>query len=63
MVIRGVAGLVLCVLGGVWIAQGVGAMKGSSMSGHGQYAVLGAIVAIIGLALLVRAWRVRRRSS
>jgi hypothetical protein len=65
MVIRGLVGLVLCALGGIWIAQGEGAMKGSSMSGHGQYAVLGAVAVLIGLAFLVLAWRAhgRRRAS
>jgi hypothetical protein len=61
MVIRGVIGLFLCLLGGIWIAQGTGAMGGSMMSGHGQYAVLGAVVALIGLAFLFWAWRVRGR--
>ena len=63
MVIRGLIGIVLCAVGGIWIAQGEGAMKGSTMSGHGQYAVLGAVVALIGLAFLVWSWRVRRRRS
>jgi protein-S-isoprenylcysteine O-methyltransferase Ste14 len=65
MVIRGLIGIVLCAVGGIWIAQGEGAMKGSMMSGHSQYAVLGVVVALIGLAFLVWAWRVhgRRRSS
>jgi drug/metabolite transporter (DMT)-like permease len=61
MVVRGVGGIILVVLGAVWIAQGSGAMNGSAMSGHGQYAVLGVVVALIGLFLLVRAWRVRNR--
>jgi protein-S-isoprenylcysteine O-methyltransferase Ste14 len=61
MVIRGLVGLVLCALGGIWIAQGEGAMKGSSMSGHGQYAVLGVVTVVIGLAFLVWAWRVHGR--
>jgi protein-S-isoprenylcysteine O-methyltransferase Ste14 len=40
-------------------------MKGSTMSGHSQYAVLGVVVVLIGLAFLVWSWRVRgrRRSS
>jgi protein-S-isoprenylcysteine O-methyltransferase Ste14 len=63
MVIRGLVGIVLCALGGIWIAQGEGALKGSAMSGHGQYAVLGVIVAIIGLTFLVWAWRVRGRRA
>jgi hypothetical protein len=36
-------------------------MKGSSMSGHGQYAVLGVIAVLIGLAFLVWSWHVRGR--
>jgi hypothetical protein len=61
MVIRGVVGIVLCALGGIWIAQGEGAMKGSSMSGHGRYAVLGLVAVVIGLAFLAWSWRVRGR--
>ncbi|MFI6463787.1 hypothetical protein [Streptomyces sp. NPDC050528] len=61
MLVRGIGGIILVVLGAVWIAQGAGAMSGSAMSGHGQYAVLGVVVALIGLFLLVRAWRVRNR--
>jgi hypothetical protein len=61
MLVRGIGGVILVVLGAVWIAQGVGAMSGSAMSGHGQYAALGVVVALIGLFLLVRAWRMRNR--
>ncbi len=61
MIIRAVVGIVLCAVGGIWIAQGTGAMKGSSMTGHSQYTILGVIVALIGLLLLVWAWRVRGR--
>jgi hypothetical protein len=57
---RGVAGVVLCLIGAVWVAQGTGAMHGSGMSGHGQYAVLGLVVIVIGLVLLVWANLVRR---
>lgn len=61
MLVRGIGGIILVVLGAVWIAQGTGAMSGSGMSGHGQYAALGVVVGLIGLFLLVRAWRVRNR--
>ncbi|MFC4029957.1 hypothetical protein ACFO3J_00565 [Streptomyces polygonati] len=61
MVVRAIGGIVLLVLGVVWTAQGTGAMSGSGMSGHGQYAVLGVVIALIGLFLLVQAWRVRNR--
>ena len=57
---RAIAGVVLCLIGGVWIAQGRNAVRGSGMSGHGRYAVLGIVVVLIGLALLAWAWRIRR---
>jgi K+-transporting ATPase A subunit len=61
MLVRGIGGIILVALGAVWIAQGTGAMSGSAMSGHGQYAALGVVVALIGVFLLVQAWRVRNR--
>jgi hypothetical protein len=61
--IRGIAGVVFCALGAVWIAQGSGAMNGSGMSGHSSFALLGGVAVIIGLALLVWAARIRRRHT
>jgi hypothetical protein len=58
---RGIAGIVLSLVGLVWIAQGTNALSGSKlMSGHGQYTLLGIVVLLIGLALLVWAARIRR---
>lgn len=59
MWVRGVIGLVLMAVGGVWIAQGSGAMRGSVMTGHSQYTVLGVVVVLVGVALVGWAWRVR----
>jgi Na+/melibiose symporter-like transporter len=61
--VRGIAGVVLCLLGAVWIAQGLGAMHGSGMSGHGGFAVLGVIAVIVGLALLAWTARILRRRT
>jgi uncharacterized membrane protein YhiD involved in acid resistance len=63
--VKGAFGIVLCLVGAVWVLQGVGVVHGSGMSGHGQYAVLGAVVIVLGVTLL--AWanmtrRARRRS-
>lgn len=60
MRVRGIFGILFCLAGAVWLAQGVGAMHGSSMTGHSQYAVLGGAVIVLGLALLVWANHVRR---
>ena len=56
---RGIAGVVLVLVGAVWIAQGTDVLHGSGMSGHGQWAIIGAVVALVGLALLAQAWRIR----
>jgi protein-S-isoprenylcysteine O-methyltransferase Ste14 len=58
---RGIVGVVLCLIGAVWIAQGTNAVHGSGMSGHGQWAVIGVVFVLVGLAVLAWAWRIRRR--
>jgi uncharacterized membrane protein HdeD (DUF308 family) len=54
-----VIGIVFCLAGAVWIAQGTNALHGSGMSGHGVWAVLGIVLIVLGLALLTWAWRIR----
>ena len=61
MRIRAGIGVVLCLVGAVWIAQGSGAMHGSMMTGHGQYTALGVVAVIGGLVLISLA--VRRRGG
>jgi hypothetical protein len=56
---RGIAGVILGLIGGLWIAQGTDAMHGSSMSGHGQWTLIGAVFLVLGLALLAWTWRIR----
>jgi drug/metabolite transporter (DMT)-like permease len=59
---RGIIGIVLCLVGLVWIGQGTNALSGSKlMSGHGQYTLLGIVVLLVGLAFLAWAAWVRRR--
>jgi hypothetical protein len=50
--IRGILGVVALLIGVVWILQGVNVIHGSGMSGQGQFAVLGIIVALLGAWLL-----------
>jgi len=57
--IRGIIGALLCLAGIVWILQGVNLLHGSMMSGRGGYAVLGAVVFVVGAALLAWTWRRR----
>jgi len=63
MWVRGIIGVLLCVVGVVWIAQGTNVLHGSGMSGHGLYAVFGAVVFVIGAALLTWAWRIRNSGT
>jgi hypothetical protein len=54
-VVAAVAGLV----GIVWILQGLDIKKGDGMSGHGIWAVLGALLVLLAVALVVGAARLR----
>ncbi len=59
---RGVIGVVLCLVGLVWIGQGTDVLSNSKlMSGHGQYTLLGVVVLVAGLALVAWAVRIQRR--
>ena len=47
-----VIGVVLCLVGAVWIGQGVGLIGGSFMSGEAIWAVIGAIALLFGGVLI-----------
>lgn len=63
MMARRIIGVVLLVLGGVWIAQGSGALHGSFMTGEAVWTVIGVIVGLLGIALLIGTERDRRRHA
>jgi hypothetical protein len=54
-----VVGAVLVLAGVVFGLQGLGVVGGSAMSGKTLWAVLGPLIAIVGLALLARGLRDR----
>ena len=58
-------GLVMVLLGGVWFAQGMDWLGGSSMSGETLWAVIGPVVAACGaiLAAIGVGAQARRRSD
>ena len=60
--IQTVLGAVCVVIGGVWFTQGIGVLGGSFMSGDATWTIIGAIVVLVGLALLVHAAGRRRRA-
>jgi hypothetical protein len=61
VVVRLVIGVILCLVGVVWIAQGLDLLGGSGMSGKSIWAVIGAIALAIGLGMV--GWASRLRSS
>jgi hypothetical protein len=58
-----VIGALLLLVGGVWFFQGIDVFKGSGMSGKTLWAVVGPIVAVLGLALIGIGVRAVRRAS
>ena len=55
-----ILGIVAVALGVVWTLQGLDIMGGSSMSGNSTWAIVGPIVAVVGLLLLLFGARKRR---
>ena len=54
-----VLGAVLVVVGAVFTFQGLGYLGGSAMTGVTLWAVVGPILAIVGLVLIARSARAR----
>ena len=48
----------MLLIGCIWILQGLNVLPGSFMTGHIQWAVYGAILAVLGVLLIV--WTRRR---
>lgn len=53
-------GAVMVLMGAVWTAQGLGYLKGSAMTGESTWAILGPLLAGLGVALVVVAARRRQ---
>lgn len=58
-----ILGVLLILIGIVWILQGINILPGSFMTGRLQYAFLGIVLDIIGLVLLVYTNRSREPRS
>jgi Mg2+ and Co2+ transporter CorA len=55
-----IIGIILILLGLIWILQGSNVIGGSIMSGQSQWLYIGTVIAIIGL--IVTWWSRRRRA-
>ena len=54
-----IAGAVLVLFGTVFTLQGLGYLAGSAMTGVTTWAIVGPVVAVVGVVLIV--WSVRSR--
>lgn len=55
-----VLGVLLAIIGLVWILQGTSVLKQGFMAGHIQYAIYGLVALAIGIAVLVLSNRPRK---
>jgi ABC-type dipeptide/oligopeptide/nickel transport system permease component len=53
-------GAALAVIGCVWFGQGMGWIGGSPMTGVTLWAIVGPVLALVGIGLAVQAVRARR---
>jgi hypothetical protein len=59
---RPIIGFVLVAVGAIWIGQGLGLIRGGSfMVDDVRWAVAGAVIATVGIVLMIRAMHHRRR--
>lgn len=55
--IKGVIGVVLALIGLIWIGQGTMVLPGSAMSGHSVWAIIGVVLVVVAAWLLWSALR------
>ena len=55
-----IVGVLLILMGGIWILQGFNILPVGFMAGQMQYALLGAILVVVGIALFVFSRRHRK---
>ena len=58
-----IIGVILVLVGIVWFFQGLNVLLGSFMSGNSLYTVLGALLAVVGIIILVFTNRKRRAAK
>ena len=55
-----IAGILVGLLGIVWLGQGVGLIRGSFMTGQAMWAIIGAVLIVLAAWLLWSTLRSRR---
>ena len=52
--VRNIIGVVMVLLGGTWFLQGINVLPGTFMRGSSLWAVIGAVLLLVGISLLTR---------
>jgi len=60
-IVLNIVGVVLVLLGSIWVLQGINVLPGSFMSGQMRWAVRGGILVVAGIVGLV--WANRKRQG
>jgi uncharacterized membrane protein HdeD (DUF308 family) len=58
-IVLNVLGALCALVGCVWILQGINILPGSFMTGQTKWAIYGALLAVVGIAMLISANRRR----
>jgi len=62
-IVLNIVGVLLVLLGSIWVLQGINVLPGSFMSGQMRWAVRGGILVFAGIAGWVTANRKQQRAS
>ena len=54
--VRLIVGILIGLMGLVWLGQGLNLIKGSFMTGQTQWAIVGAVLVVIAAWLIYGAW-------
>jgi hypothetical protein len=52
-IVVSIVGVLCLLMGGVWFLQGINILPGSFMTGQTKWAIYGAVLLCVGIALLV----------
>ncbi len=58
-----IVGIIVILLGVVWLLQGTNVLTGSQMSGHRRWIAIGGFLDVVGIVLIIVGSRMRRRST
>jgi uncharacterized membrane protein HdeD (DUF308 family) len=53
-IMMNILGVLFLIVGCIWFLQGINVLPGSFMTGQRQWAVYGALLALAGIAILLR---------